>query len=69
MQNTFTTREIAILLDVPTWCIRRLFETRTVPDPRRFGGTRIISSVQIPAIIDALRGHGWLAESEVSRRG
>ncbi len=60
--QTFTTREIAKTLAVPDWKIRRLFEDGNLPEPERFGGLRVIRSVDIPAIVDALRRRGWISK-------
>jgi hypothetical protein len=63
MPNVFTTRELADMLGTDTWRIRRLFEDGTLPEPSRFAGKRAIPSQNLPAIIDAMRRRGWLAES------
>jgi hypothetical protein len=57
-----TTAEVARLLNQPEWRIRRLFTDATLPEPRKFGGKRVITSDLIPRIVDALRERGWLSE-------
>ena len=58
--KTFTTQQVAELLGVEPWRVRRLYEDRSLPEPQRFGGARVISSADVPAVIDALRERGWL---------
>jgi hypothetical protein len=60
MADHLTTRELAEFLGVDEWRVRRLFETKSVPEPPRFGGKRAIPRSQIPAIVHALEGRGWL---------
>lgn len=62
MSNFFTTREVAELLGSETWRVRRLYQDGTLPEPNRFAGRRVITSQQIPSIIDALRKRGWMQE-------
>ena len=64
MDDFYTTRELGELLHVPTWRIQRLFETGALPEPPRFGRRRVITPAQIPAIVRALRGRGWLPAEE-----
>ncbi|MBX9789827.1 MAG: hypothetical protein K2Y37_12990 [Pirellulales bacterium] len=67
MSQRFTTREVAEILGVETWRVRRLFESGVLQEPTRFAGKRAIPAALIPRIVDALRSRGWLAESEVAR--
>lgn len=60
MSTLHTTREIAELLGVETWRVRRLFEDGSLDEPPRFAGKRAIGSATIPLIVDALRSRGWL---------
>lgn len=62
MQEVFTTREVAEKLGTARdeWKVRRLFEDGTLPEPKKFGGKRIISAALIPAIEYAFRERGWL---------
>ena len=64
MPNFFSTREIADTLGTQEWRVRRLFEDGTLPEPGRFAGKRAIPGELIPAIVDGLRGRGWLPEAE-----
>lgn len=57
----FTCRQVAEILEIAEWKIRRLFEDGDLPEPERFGGKRVITPAGIPAIIDALRRRGWIA--------
>ena len=63
MGNVFSTREVAEILGTETWRVRRLFEDGTLAEPGRFAGKRTIPGSMIPAIVDALRTRGWLAQA------
>jgi hypothetical protein len=66
MPAIYSTQDVASLLGVETWRIRRLYEDGTLPEPDRFAGKRVIPAAMVPAIVDALRVRGWLpAEMEV----
>ena len=67
MKGVFTTREVADLLGVETWQVRRLFEDGTLPEPQKFGGKRAIPRTQISAIRDAMESRGWLSHQEAVR--
>ena len=67
MQTISTVGQIARLLGIDEWRVRRLFEDGTLPEPSRFGGKRVISAAEIPAIVDALRSRGWLPQSTEAR--
>ncbi len=58
----YTTRQLAEILGVETWRVRRLFQNGTLPEPSRFAGRRAIPGTMIPAVIDGLRDRGWLPE-------
>ena len=62
MSDFFSTREMGDLLGVKTWQVRRLFEDGTLPEPPRFVGKRAIPKDMIPAIVEAMRGRGWLRD-------
>jgi hypothetical protein len=62
----FSTRELAEFVGVPTGKVRRLFEDRTLPEPRRFSGRRAIPSTMVPIVVDALRSRGWLPFGEAA---
>lgn len=64
MKRHFTTEETAQLFETDAWRIRRLFELKILDEPERFGNSRIIDGSMIPAIVDALRGKGWLPDGE-----
>jgi predicted site-specific integrase-resolvase len=64
MATFFSTREVAELLTVDTWRVRRLFEDGDLPEPSRFAGKRAIPREAIPQILDALRARGWLKQPE-----
>jgi hypothetical protein len=57
-----TTGELGDALGVQSWRIARLFELGVLPEPQRIGGRRLIPRSAIPAVVDALRARGWLAE-------
>jgi len=65
MQTNFSTADVAKLLRVPTWRVRRLYEDGTLPEPDRIAGRRVIRGEQLPEIVDGLRRRGWLPETEV----
>ena len=67
MSTLHTTREVAELLGVETWRVRRLFEDGTLAEPPKFGGKRAIGADLIPQIVDALRDRGWLPVQEPAR--
>ena len=69
MPHFLTTREVAELLGVETWRVRRLYEAGRLPEPPRFAGHRAIPRETIPAIVDALRARGWLPGPEASAAG
>jgi hypothetical protein len=60
MPEIFTTKQIGELLGVDEWRVRRLYESRRLPEPARFAGRRAIPREDIPVIVDALRERGWL---------
>ena len=63
MTEHLTTRQIAELLGVEVWRVQRIFELELLPEPTRFAGRRVIPSVHIPEIVDALRSRGWLPQT------
>jgi len=64
MPELLSTNDVARLLRVPEWRIRRLFETSALPEPGRFAGRRVITGDMLPGIIDALRDRNWLPSPE-----
>ena len=64
MRTFLSTRQLADLLGVETWRVRRLYEDGTLDEPSRFAGRRCIPQSHIPAICDALRARGWLPTEE-----
>lgn len=60
MGGIHTTREVANLLGVAEWQVRRLYESHSLPEPPRFGGKRAVPGESIPNVVDALRDRGWL---------
>lgn len=56
-----TTSQVAALLGVEPWRIRRLYEEGLLSEPQRLGGRRLVSSRDLPAVIDSLRQKGWLS--------
>lgn len=65
VQSHFSTAQIAELLDVKPWRVRRLFDRNILPDPPQVAGVRLVPRVMLPAIIDALRERGWMPATEV----
>ena len=68
MAEVFTTADVARLLSVKTWQVRRLFEDGTLPDPPRLGLQRAIPREQISSIASALEKRGWLPKTEVAAK-
>ncbi len=60
--DTFTTRQVAELLGVEPWRVRRLFETGSLPEPPRFAGRRVIPRPMIADVAMALRKRGWVSK-------
>lgn len=58
-----STSEIAAMLGIPLWRVQRVFELKLVPEPDKVGGRRVVSSRDLPLIIDALRSRGWLSDA------
>ncbi len=67
MPPLLTTRDVAALLGVDEWRVRRVYEDGTLPEPSRLGGIRVLTGADLPAIIDALRDRGWLRAAEVGQ--
>lgn len=61
-----STRQIADILGVETWRVRRLFEDGTLPEPARFCGKRAIPATSIQAIADSLFVRGWLVRPRLN---
>lgn len=60
IMTQFSTQQVADLFGVPIWQVQRLFECGDLAEPPRFAGKRVIAGGSLPAIVDALRGRGWL---------
>ena len=60
MGAQLTTGEVAELLGVDVWRVRRLYESGMLPEPPRAGAYRLIPKADLPRIIDAMRQRGWL---------
>lgn len=60
MQGPFSTQEVAELYETDQWRVRRLFESGTLPEPKRFAGIRAIPNSLLPAIAEALKQRDWL---------
>ena len=68
MSTVLSTAEVANMLRVPSWRIRRLFEDGELVEPARVAGRRVVPTAMLPAIIDALRNRDWLPISSERRR-
>ena len=66
MRDYLTTADVAKMLNVTDWRVRRVYELGLLPDPPRFAGKRAIPSKTLPALIDALRSRGWLPAVDVA---
>lgn len=67
MATHLSTGDVAELLGVEPWRVRRLFEDGDLADPPRIGLARAIPRESIPMIVDALRARGWLADAAKSK--
>ena len=68
MPTVLSTRDVADLLSVDNWKVRRLFEDGSLPEPARLAGRRAIPREMLPAIVDAMRGRGWLPAATSEQR-
>ncbi len=66
--TTTTVPQAARLLGVPTWCVRRLYESGRLPEPPRAGGYRLIDAADLPAIRAALGEAGYIRPRERGAR-
>jgi hypothetical protein len=62
--EVFSTADVASLLSVKPWQVRRLFEDRTLPEPDRIGNQRAIPRAMVAQIATALRDRGFLPAQE-----
>jgi len=62
----FTIGSLAQRFGVPPWKIRRLFERGLLPPAARVGAYRVIHSLDLPKVEDALIAAGYLPEKEVT---
>lgn len=58
-----STGQIAEILGVEVWRVRRLFEDGTLEEPPRLAGKRAVPRELLPSIMDAMRVRGWLPQS------
>jgi len=63
MAEVFSTADVAKLLTVKSWQVRRLFEDGALPEPGRIGNQRAIPREMISRIAVALRDRGYLNEA------
>jgi DNA-binding transcriptional MerR regulator len=55
--------DVARILGVPPWVIRRMFERGLLPEAPRFRTYRIFTEADVPRIRDALVRHGYLRDT------
>ncbi len=55
-----TIGQVARRFGVPTWQVRRLDETRKLPEPARVGAYRVVGAEDLPRIEEALHAAGYL---------
>ena len=60
MPEVFSTADVARLLSIKAWQVRRLFEDGTLTEPPRIGNQRAISRDAISQIAVAAERRGWL---------
>lgn len=64
MERIYSTADVAEQLGVERWQVVRLFEDRTLPEPPRHVGRRIINAALLKKIVVALERRGWLPVEE-----
>ncbi len=65
-----TTTAVAEHFEVRPWQVRRLFESRRLPEPQHRAGTyRLISPNDLPAIALALRDAGYMPDAPATTSG
>jgi hypothetical protein len=62
-REAMTVETAGARLGVPGWRVRQLFTRRLLPEPRRFGNSRIIFEEDLPTIREALVKAGFLHEA------
>lgn len=62
-----TTKQVADLLGIEEWRVRRLFETGEVAEAERFAGKRMIDGDRLVAIIDLLVAREWISTQPAER--
>ena len=60
MTEFLTVPDVAELLSVEPWRVRRLFEDKTLAEPPRLGIQRAVPRSLIPTIASELQMRGWL---------
>ena len=61
LQTEFTTSEVAQLLGIRPWQVRRCFEQHELPETAsRYRGARLIPGQRLPELVDALRRRRYL---------
>ncbi len=68
MADVFSTADVAKLLSVDSWKVRRLFEDGTLPEPGRIGNQRAIPREMIQQITVALQRRGYMPTTEVAAK-
>jgi hypothetical protein len=63
MGELYSTSQVAQMLGIEEWKVRRLFEDHTLPEPPRISGRRLISQRYIQTIRRACQARRWLEES------
>jgi len=56
-----TTGDVGRHFGVPTWAVRRLWESSRLPEPARVGSYRVLTAADLPAVEAALVAAGYLA--------
>lgn len=62
IQQTFSLGDLSRRWKIPQWKIRRVFECGDLPEPFRIGRQRCIYLQDLPALIEALKKRGYVAE-------
>ncbi len=65
MKSLLTMGTVAKRFGVEQWQVRRLFESKRLPEPERVGAYRVVKESDLPRIEQALKDAGFLKSVEV----
>jgi DNA-binding transcriptional MerR regulator len=64
MASVMTLGDVARLVGVDVWQVRRLYERGLLPPAARVGGKRVVSAAELPRVRRALTEAGYLRSEE-----